>query len=286
MKKILLTLTLLVSICMGVFSDNHTVYAGLYYYDPSELTIEIGDTVTWINDGGMHDVNADINSQTGESFNNPESFQSSVVNGVGDVIYTHVFNTAGTYNYDCSVGSHAAQGMVAELTVLLPSIMDIVADSEAHTTLEAAINAAELNETLDTGGPFTLFAPSDDAFGALPEGTVDALINDIPELTEILLHHVVSGTAMSTDLNDGDVIETLNGTDVTVTVDGMIYMIDMATVTSANIEASNGVVHVVDMVLLPPPSIMDIVANSEAHTTLEAAINAAGLNETLDRNCG
>jgi uncharacterized surface protein with fasciclin (FAS1) repeats len=160
--------------------------------------------------------------------------------------------------------------------------MDIVADSEAHTILEAAINAAELNETLDTGGPFTLFAPSDDAFAALPEGTVDTLLNDIPELTEILLHHVVNGTAMSTDLNDGDVIETLNGTNVTVTIDGMTYMIDMATVTSANIEASNGVVHVVDMVLLPPPSIMDIVANSEAHTILEAAINAAELNETLD----
>ncbi len=268
---------------MGAFSDNHTVYAGLYYYDPSELTIEIGDTVTWINDGGMHDVNADINSQTGVSFNNPESFQSSVVNGVGDVIYTHVFNTAGTYNYDCSVGSHAAQGMVGQINVELPSIMDIVADSEAHATLEAAINAAELNETLDTGGPFTLFAPSDDAFAALPEGTVDALLNDIPELTEILLHHVVSGTAMSTDLNDGDAIQTLNGTDVTVTIDGMTYMIDMATVTAANIEASNGVVHInVDMVLLPPPSVMDIVANSEAHTTLEAAINAAELNETLD----
>jgi uncharacterized surface protein with fasciclin (FAS1) repeats len=251
MKKLLLTLTLILSVCMGAFSDNHTVNAGLYYYEPSELTIEIGDTVTWINDGGMHDVNAGINSQTGESFNNPESFQSAIINGIGDEIYTYVFNTAGTYNYDCSVGNHAANGMVGQINVELPSIMDIVADSEAHAILEAAINAAELNETLDTGGPFTLFAPSDDAFAALPEGTVDTLLNDIPELTEILLHHVVNGTAMSTDLNDGDVIETLNGTNVTVTIDGMTYMIDMATVTSANIEASNGVVHVVDMVLLP-----------------------------------
>ena len=165
-----------------------------------------------------------------------------------------------------------------------PSIMDIVANSEAHTILEAAINAAELNETLDTGGPFTLFAPSNDAFEALPEGTVDALLNDIPELTEILLHHVVNGTAMSTDLNDGDVIETLNGTNVTVTVDGMTYMIDMATVTSANIEASNGVVHVVDIVLIPETNnetVMSIIENSPIHTTLETAINAAGLAETL-----
>jgi uncharacterized surface protein with fasciclin (FAS1) repeats len=169
----------------------------------------------------------------------------------------------------------------------LPSIMDIVTESEAHTTLEAAINAAELNETLDGEGTFTLFAPSDDAFAALPEGTVDALLNDIPALTEILLHHVVGSVAMAQDLNDGDIIETLNGTDITVTVDGMTYMIDMANVTVANIEASNGVVHVIDMVLIPTeepelPSIMDIVTESEAHTILEAAINAAGLNELLD----
>ncbi|MBL6658443.1 MAG: fasciclin domain-containing protein, partial [Flavobacteriales bacterium] len=164
MKKLLLTLTLIASFCMGAFSDNHTVYAGMFFYNPAELTIEIGDTVTWINDGGMHDVNANIDSQTGESFNNPESFQSSVITGMGDVIYTHVFSIDGTYNYDCSVPGHAAQGMVGQINVELPSIMDIVANSDAHNTLEAAINAAGLNETLDTGGPFTLFAPTDEAF--------------------------------------------------------------------------------------------------------------------------
>jgi len=94
----------------------------------------------------------------------------------------------------------------------LPSIMDIVAESEAHTTLEAAIDAAELNETLDTGGPFTLFAPTDDAFEHYLMELLMHLLNDIPALTEILLHHVVNGTAMAQDLNDGDVIETLNGT--------------------------------------------------------------------------
>jgi uncharacterized surface protein with fasciclin (FAS1) repeats len=165
--------------------------------------------------------------------------------------------------------------------------MEIVTESEAHSTLEAAINAAELNETLDNEGTFTLFAPTDEAFEALPEGTVAGLLEDIPALTEILLHHVVAGTAMSSELIDGDIIETLNGTDITVTVDGMTYMIDMATVTQPNIEASNGVVHVIDMVLIPAeepelPSIMDIVTESEAHTILEAAINAAGLNELLD----
>ena len=288
MKNIFLTLLTFFSICTIVKSENHTINASAYYYSPEILTINVGDQVTWVNDGGLHDVNADENTQTGESFNNPESFQSNTTNVTGATIYTHTFTIPGTYNYDCSVYDHAAQGMVGQIIVQgPPSIMDIVAESEAHTTLEAAINAAELNETLDGEGTFTLFAPSDDAFAALPEGTVDALLNDIPALTEILLHHVVGSVAMAQDLNDGDVIETLNGTDVTVTVDGMTYMIDMANVTVANIEASNGVVHVIDMVLIPAqepelPSIMDIVTESEAHTILEAAINAAGLNELLD----
>jgi uncharacterized surface protein with fasciclin (FAS1) repeats len=288
MKNIFLTLLTFFSICTIVKSENHTINAGGYYFSPEVLTINVGDEVTWVNDGGLHDVNADENTQTGESFNNPESFQSNTTNVAGATIYTHTFTIPGTYNYDCSVGSHAAQGMVGQIIVQgLPSIMEIVTESEAHSTLEAAINAAELNETLDNEGTFTLFAPTDEAFEALPEGTVAGLLEDIPALTEILLHHVVAGTAMSSELIDGDIIETLNGTDITVTVDGMTYMIDMATVTQPNIEASNGVVHVIDMVLIPAeepelPSIMEIVTESEAHSTLEAAINAAELNETLD----
>jgi uncharacterized surface protein with fasciclin (FAS1) repeats len=289
MKNIFLTLLTFFSICTIVKSENHTINAGGYYFSPEVLTINVGDEVTWVNDGGLHDVNADENTQTGESFNNPESFQSNTTNVAGATIYTHTFTIPGTYNYDCSVGSHAAQGMVGQIIVQgLPSIMEIVTESEAHSTLEAAINAAELNETLDNEGTFTLFAPTDEAFEALPEGTVAGLLEDIPALTEILLHHVVAGTAMSSELIDGDIIETLNGTDITVTVDGMTYMIDMATVTQPNIEASNGVVHVIDMVLIPAeepelPSIMEIVTLSEYETyILDAAIIAAGLNETLD----
>ena len=256
MHKILLTITIAVSAFLNMKAVNHTIYAGAYYFNPEALTINVGDQVTWINDGGFHDVNADLNSQTGESFNNPESFQSNTTNETGATIYIHTFTIAGTYFYDCSVGSHAAQGMVGMIVVgeigpELPTIMDIVAESEAHNTLEAAINAAELNVTLDTGGPFTLFAPTDDAFAALPEGTVAGLLENIPALTEILLHHVVGSVAMAQDLNDGDVVETLNETNITVSVDGTTYMIDMATVTAADIEASNGVVHVIDMVLIP-----------------------------------
>jgi transforming growth factor-beta-induced protein len=171
--------------------------------------------------------------------------------------------------------------------VLIPSelpstVVDIVVNSEDHTTLEAAVVAAGLVETLQGDGPFTVFAPTDAAFAALPEGTVEALLADIPALTDILTYHVVGGKAMSTDLSDGQMIATVNGKEIEITISEEGVFINNAKVTVANIEADNGVVHVIDAVLLPPTiTVVDIVVNSEDHTTLEAAIVAAGLVETL-----
>ena len=118
MKKNKLFLLLLIcSLAGSVSATIHTIQAGSYYYNPASLTINVGDTVEWINDGGFHDVNADIDSQTGLSFNNPVSFQSSATNTVGAVIYTQIFTVQGTYNYDCSIGSHAAAGMTGVIIV-------------------------------------------------------------------------------------------------------------------------------------------------------------------------
>ena len=120
----------------------YTINAGSYYYSPASLTVSLGDTVEWINDGGNHDVNANINAQTGLSFNNPVNFQSNVSNTTGSLIYTHVFTVAGTYNYDCSVGSHAASGMVGTIIVNSSNtIYDIVSNSNDHATLKIAIDA-------------------------------------------------------------------------------------------------------------------------------------------------
>ena len=94
----------------------HVVNAGSFYYAPSALTITAGDTVYWVNDGGTHNVNFATNTVTGDPYNNPESFVSSPT---GDIeLYSYVFNTAGTYQYDCSVGSHAANGMSGTIIVL------------------------------------------------------------------------------------------------------------------------------------------------------------------------
>lgn len=164
-------------------------------------------------------------------------------------------------------------------------VVDIIAGSDNHTILETAIIESNLEDDLRGSGPFTIFAPTDAAFAALPEGALDALLADSRgALTDILLYHTLSGKAMSSDLTDGQKIITVQGKKTTVTINEDGVFIDNAKVTVADIEADNGVVHVIDAVLIPsslPSTVADIVVESENHTTLEAAVVAAGLVETL-----
>ena len=149
--------------------------------------------------------------------------------------------------------------MIAMMMVLFTSmayaqttVVDVVVNSADHTTLEAAVIAAELADDLSGEGPFTVFAPTDAAFAALPEGTVASLLEDpTGALAEILLYHVVGAKAMSTDLSDGQKITTLNGDNIDVKLkNGKVY-IDGAQVTTADIQTDNGVVHVIDAVITP-----------------------------------
>jgi hypothetical protein len=130
-------------------------------------------------------------------------------------------------------------------------VVDIIVNSPDHTTLEAAVIAAGLADDLSGPGPFTVFAPTDAAFNALPAGTVAALLNDIPALTNILTYHVVGAEAFSSDLTDGQMIMTLQGSDVEVTINVDGVFINDAQVIVADLEAENGVVHVINAVLLP-----------------------------------
>jgi len=135
------------------------------------------------------------------------------------------------------------------------TIVDIAVADGRFTTLVAALGAAELVETLSGEGPFTVFAPTDDAFAALPAGTLDSLL--LPEnkqqLTDILLYHVVSGKVMAADVVTLTSATTVLGKDVTITVkDGNVFLNDTVQVIITDIEASNGVIHVIDAVLLPP----------------------------------
>jgi uncharacterized surface protein with fasciclin (FAS1) repeats len=131
------------------------------------------------------------------------------------------------------------------------TVVDIVVNSPEHNTLEAAVVAAGLVGTLQGDGPFTVFAPTDAAFAALPAGTVEALLKDIPALKNILTYHVVGGKALSSSLKNEQKIVTVQGMNLTVTINSNGVFINKAKVTVADIQAENGVVHVIDAVLLP-----------------------------------
>lgn len=132
-------------------------------------------------------------------------------------------------------------------------VVDIAIGSADHTTLVAAVKAAGLVETLKGAGPFTVFAPTNEAFAALPAGTVDGLLkaDKKEDLTKVLTYHVVSGKVLAADLKNGQKIKTLQGGELTVSIKSGKVMINGATVTAADLAGSNGVVHVINKVLLP-----------------------------------
>lgn len=132
-------------------------------------------------------------------------------------------------------------------------IVDTAVAAGTFTTLAAAVEAAGLVETLKGDGPFTVFAPTDAAFAALPAGTVEDLLKpeNKDKLTAILTYHVIPGKVMSTDLTEGMKAATVNGKEVTITLEGG-PKVDGAVISGPDVAASNGVIHVIDSVILPP----------------------------------
>ena len=131
-------------------------------------------------------------------------------------------------------------------------IVDVAVGAGTFNTLVAAVGAADLVDTLQSEGPFTVFAPTDEAFAALPEGTVENLLKpeNKDQLIAVLTYHVISGKVMSTDLVDDMKAATVQGSSVTIDLDNGV-MVDGANVVAADIEATNGVIHVIDAVILP-----------------------------------
>ncbi len=151
-----------------------------------------------------------------------------------------------------SESAAAAESSMASEAPMAGDIIEVASTTDGFATLTAAVTAAGLVETLQGEGPFTVFAPTDDAFAALPAGVLDALL--LPEnkdaLTKILTYHVVSGKVMAADVTDGDV-PTVEGQTVALsTADGVT--VNGAKVIQADVETSNGVIHAIDAVILPP----------------------------------
>ena len=168
---------------------------------------------------------------------------------LGGVIAALVLLTA--CGSDGSTSEEAVDTTVME-EVMAGDIVAVASETEGFSTLVAALTAASLVETLQGEGPFTVFAPTDDAFAALPEGLLEKLLlpENVGVLTSILTYHVVSGKVMSTDVMAGDV-PSVEGSAITLATDYGVQVND-ALVISADIEASNGVIHVIDQVIVPP----------------------------------
>ncbi len=131
-------------------------------------------------------------------------------------------------------------------------IVDTAVGAGSFTTLVAAVKAAGLVDTLKGAGPFTVFAPTDDAFKKLPAGTVEALLKDPEKLKKILLYHVVSGKVMAADVVKVKSAKSVEGSNIRVKVDGSTVMVNNATVVKTDIACTNGVIHVIDTVIMPP----------------------------------
>ena len=158
----------------------------------------------------------------------------------------------------CGDDNSTSDTTVAADTTEVPAaeagtIVEVAQGNADFSTLVAAVVAADLAETLSGDGPFTVFAPTNAAFDALPEGLLEKLL--LPEnkevLVSILTYHVVSGEVLAADVTAGDVA-TVEGSTIAVTTDGGVKLNDAATVTATDIDASNGVIHVIDQVIVPP----------------------------------
>lgn len=152
------------------------------------------------------------------------------------------------------IGVAVAMFFGTELSAQNKDIVSLAIGNDNLSTLVTAVKAAGLVETLQGEGPFTVFAPTNEAFAALPEGTLESLLKpeNKDKLVAILTYHVVAAKVLSTDLKDGQKAATVNGESVTVKLAEGKAMIDGATVVAADVLASNGVVHVIDQVILPP----------------------------------
>ena len=146
-----------------------------------------------------------------------------------------------------------------------------------------AVTVAGLVDTLTSDGPFTVFAPSDAAFAAVPAETLNAILGDPAAITEVLLYHVVPGLYLSTDLFEGQQLKTVDGDDVTIHVGNGNVAVNTANVLEADLIASNGVIHIIDAVLAQPAdSGVGTIIPFLGYTTLATALDAANLTETLN----
>ena len=291
------------SYSQGACDADHTVLLIDFEFSPSELTIAPGESVAFINIEGTHDVNGTFNSVAGEPYNNPEDFYLNETIGTtaGTCMGIITFTIPGIYNYECGVGFHADLGMVGTINVDGFSISDLMASNTLPESFQSgyALNSYYSNLyypdstydiNLNGATSYTVFLPNDAAVDAITEDFGDPEISQFDmlgfiDLPAALRYSIVEGIYMAEDLQDGQLLMTTYGQNLTVSENNGSFMVDDATIVSTNYTADNGVIHIIDKTLapsgLPSMSVWDVVKDSENHQILENAIDIAGYKTKL-----
>jgi len=297
MNKLIVSLAVILNVfSLKSFSQcdaDHLVILNNFEFVPSDLTIAPGETVAFINIEGEHTLNGITNSITGEPFNNPfEIFLDQTTGTVDGACMGIVdFDTAGVFNFDCSVGYNAQAGMTLTINVdafdLNDLMIDLYSNQELPIFLSQYAFSAFTNSYLTQSGPWTVFVPNNDAVSEILEymnlNQFDAL--SIPDFTEILEYHIADGVWLAEDLYNGLQLPTAQGQSLNISQNNQGTFVNGAQILSTNFEAYNGVVHIIDYCLapqgLPEATVMEIIRQSDGHQILEQAIEAVGLDDDL-----
>ncbi len=235
--------------------ENNSTVIERFEADESNNTTDSGPITIYLNDTWNGTLPA-----------NEEGYVISVdFQNIGEMGDDNAWVTLGS----CEVANETAQEM---------DIVDTAIDAGTFETLVLALQEANLTETLRGEGPFTVFAPTDEAFDALPEGTLEELLQDPENLTAVLTYHVVPGEYMASDIASMESLTTVQGEDINVTVENDSVMVNNANVTATDIEASNGIIHVIDSVMLPPSMLEE--ANETDMNDTDENVTDAGTEPT------
>ncbi len=202
--------------------------------------------------------------------------------GVFSVIFAFIFAiffgfSGNAIADNCSSGSKMKEASYNKSSM---DIVETAMSADGFNTLVTAVKAAGLVDALKSDGPFTVFAPTDDAFASLPEGTLEALLNDKEKLVMILKYHVVAGKVKAKDVMNISTASSLSGQNIAIKATDKGVMVDKANVIKTDIMASNGVIHVIDKVILPK-DIIETAMTTDGFGTLVTAIKTAGLVDAL-----
>jgi len=319
LNLVLLSLTVLLGghklMAQAPCEADHNILLTDFSFTPDSLVILPGETVAFINVQGTHSVNGVNSTVTGQSFNNPVEFSFPESEGTtqGTCMGVVTFDVPGTYTYDCGVGFHAELGMVGKIVVDAFTIADLLVEAtydendeftgyvlpasfqssySMNSYLSSYYTGQCEDSVVDLNGPdsYTVFLPNDAAVDEIraefgdPEVSQFDLLAFI-DLPAALRYSIVDGVYMAEDLQDGQLLPTTFGQNLTVSEINGTFMVDDATIIATNYTADNGVVHIIDKTLapsgLPAMSVWDIIEDSENHQFLEDAITVAGFKTLL-----